>query len=209
MPPTGWPARRLAPRLPLGAPPARSIERATKRVALPSLLAPGASAETGIGDAQVTHVLGLEGSLMQRQVIPEPLPAELDALLGHARSVVGDALLGAVLFGSWARGQAYLDSDVDVLLIVDRSIELGRDMYYHWDAKELHWHGHPVDGHFAHLYRSDRLSGLWGELALDGSVLFERDGVVSAELARIRRLIGAGRWVRQIADNEPYWMEAA
>jgi hypothetical protein len=50
---------------------------------------------------------------------------------------------------------------------------------------------------------------VWGEVAVDGVVLYERGLDVSADLARIRREIAAGRLVRRTAHGQPYWTSAA
>ena len=47
--------------------------------------------------------------------------------------------------------------------------------------------------------------GLWPEIALDGIVLFERDGALSRKLVAIRRAIADGRLVRRTAHGQPYW----
>lgn len=66
-----------------------------------------------------------------------------------------------------------------------------------------------VDAHFVHPPADDALSGLWAEAALDGVVLFERGGHLSAHLVRVRRAIAEGRLVRRVVHGQPYWTEAA
>jgi predicted nucleotidyltransferase len=56
-------------------------------------------------------------------VAPPILPRAIDAALGRFRRAVaarfGPRLREVVLFGSWARGDAHEESDVDVLVVVD------------------------------------------------------------------------------------------
>ena len=52
-------------------------------------------------------------------------------------------------------------------------------------------------------------SGLWAEVALDGTVLFDRGWMLSARLARVRRAIADGRLVRRVVHGQPYWTETA
>lgn len=131
------------------------------------------------------------------------------ALLARARSLARDALSGVVLHGSWVRGEAAPASDVDALIVVERSLALGRALYRRWDAEPVvMWQGRRIDPHFAHQPSAGRLSGLWAEVALDGIVLFERDRKVSAHLARIRREVAAGRLVRRVVHGQPYWKQA-
>ena len=134
---------------------------------------------------------------------------EATSLVAHARAVAGDALSAIVLHGSWVRGEATQDSDVDVLIVVDRSLMLSLDLYRAWDAQAMAWRGRRVDAHFVYLGSGREPSGLWAELAVDGIVLFERDWELSAHLARIRRTIAAGRLVRRVVHGQPYWTETA
>jgi predicted nucleotidyltransferase len=52
--------------------------------------------------------------------IPRSLRPALEAYAERLRVRFGSRVRGLVLFGSWARGEAHEDSDVDVLVLVDR-----------------------------------------------------------------------------------------
>ena len=130
------------------------------------------------------------------------------ALVSRAAEVAGDALVAVLLHGSWARGEATPDSDMDLLVVVELHIAPNRQWYRDWDTQPAVWEGRAVDPHFVHPPREDRLSGLWAEAALDGIVLFDRGRRVSAALARIRRAIANGRFVRRVVHGQPYWTEA-
>lgn len=130
-------------------------------------------------------------------------------LLARAASVAGDSLKAVLLHGSWARGEATAASDVDALIVVDRSLQLDRALYRLWDAESITWQGHSVDAHFVHVPEEETLSGLWAEAAIDGQVHFDRDGSVSEHLHRVRRAIAEGRLLRRVANGQPYWTEAA
>ncbi len=131
------------------------------------------------------------------------------ALVIAAATLVGDRLAGIVVYGSWARGEAAAGSDVDVLVVVDRSVALTRSLYRAWDRSPATWHGRAVDAHFAHLPAGDVEGGLWGEVAVEGVVLFERDWRLSAALVQIRRQNAEGRLVRRFVHGQPYWTVAA
>jgi len=122
-----------------------------------------------------------------------------------------DALLAGVLvYGSYARGDATAASDVDLLVVVDSAVALTRALYRDWDAAPVEWEGRHVDPHFLHLPAGRRQApGAWCEAAIDGVVLFERDGAVTRHLAAIRGEIAAGRLVRRSAHGQPYWTVAA
>jgi predicted nucleotidyltransferase len=131
------------------------------------------------------------------------------ALVRRAAEVAGDALIGVVLHGSWARGEAARTSDVDVLIVIERRLALSRALYRTWDEAVPSWEGRRVDPHFAHPPDDGPTGGLWGEVATDGIVLVERDLEISAILVRTRRDIAAGRLVRRIVHGQPYWTAVA
>lgn len=135
---------------------------------------------------------------------------DVTSLVGHAHAVVGDALSGIVLHGSWIREEATPSSDVDALIVVDSGVVLRRALYRAWDAEPIvTWRSRRLDPHFVHPPEDGEISGLWAEVALDGMVLLDRDWKLAAHLARIRHAIAAGRVVRRVVHGHPYWKEAA
>jgi hypothetical protein len=144
-----------------------------------------------------------------------PLDSAAVAADGHAvvhRAVeaYGPSLAGVIVFGSWARGEAAAASDVDVLVVLDPRLPLTRSSYAPWDAAPATWDGHPVEVHLVHLPEPGaEASGLWGEAALDGLVVYEQPHRVSARLAEVRREIAAGRFVRKVVQGQPYWRRVA
>lgn len=137
------------------------------------------------------------------------LADDASGIVDRASRVAGHALVGVVLYGSWARGDAGPGSDVDVLVVVDPSMALTRALYRAWDAVPATWQGRPVDPHFVHPPGSRPSGAVWGEVAVDGVVLFERGLEVSGALARVRRDIADGRLVRRVAHGQPYWTMVA
>lgn len=129
------------------------------------------------------------------------------AVIAWASDAFGDALCGVVVYGSWARDEATSESDVDVLVVLDASVALTRDIYRTCDLAPLSWDGHPVQVQIVRMPAADRAggSGLWPEIALDGIVMFERDFELSRRLVAIRRAIADGRLVRRTAHGQPYW----
>lgn len=130
------------------------------------------------------------------------------ALADRAMSVAAAALVGVIVYGSWARGDAGPGSDVDVLVVLDATRPLTRDLYSAWDAEPLSWQGRPVDPHFVHLPGGGQASGVWAEAAVDGVILFEAGLRLSSVLAQVRRDIVAGRLVRRVVHGQPYWVAA-
>lgn len=138
------------------------------------------------------------------------LDEEVSAVVERAASMLGQALVGVVAFGSWVRGEHDATSDFDVLLIAADDLAITRELYRRWDdAPGLAWKGLEVEPHFAHLPPDAEVpSGLWGEVAADGVILFERGFEVSTRLAAVRRRIADGDIVRRFAEGQPYWVRA-
>lgn len=135
------------------------------------------------------------------------LDEEASAIVERAASLLGEALVGIVAFGSWVRGQHDATSDFDVLLIAADDLAISRQLYRRWDdAPGLSWQGLDVEPHFVHLLPEGEVpSGLWGEVATDGVILFERGFEVSTRFAEVRRRIADGDIVRRFAQGQPYW----
>jgi predicted nucleotidyltransferase len=130
--------------------------------------------------------------------------------VGRALALFGADLVGVLVYGSYARGDATPSSDVDLLVVIDASIPLTRSLYRDWDAAAAVWDQRPTDPHFVHAPSRDRpAAGAWCEAAIDGVVLFERDGAVTRHLAAIRGDIAAGRIARRSAHGQPYWTAVA
>ncbi len=155
-----------------------------------------------------TGQISLNELCTRKLALPGSTPSgPTGAAVTRAVTVVGDALVGVVAFGSWARREMRDQSDVDVLLVVEDGRDIHRQMYRCWDESPVFWNGHPVEPHFVHLpHRGRRMSGLWAEVAVDGVVLFERELRVSSRLVEFRREIASGRVSRRRIHGQPYWV---
>jgi predicted nucleotidyltransferase len=123
------------------------------------------------------------------------------------RELVGGSLAGILLFGSAARGERRADSDVDLLIVVDPEVPLARTLYERWD--EVIGHDTTLSPHFVH--RPDdvaKAGSIWYEAAVDGTVLFERDGDLARFLRALRGSMAEGRIRRKSAYGHPYWVHA-
>ncbi len=153
--------------------------------------------------------LSLNEFCVRRLSMPAvPMESDPDAreLVRRADAMFGSQLVGILLYGSWVRGEATDQSDVDALVVLDPSVELTRALYREWDAHRLAWGGRALDVHFAHLPGEMEVTGgAWAEAAIDGRVLFEHAGRVSAQLTRVRRAIVDGRLVRRMVHGQSYW----
>ena len=142
--------------------------------------------------------LAVPGGLM------DPAASEV---VNRAGAILGESLVGVLVFGSWARGDDSPASDLDVLLIADDRVAIARELYRLWDAgPPLEWNGCRVEPHFVHLPSEEAaVSGLWAEAATDGIVIHEREFEVSRRLVTIRRRILRGELSLHMAHGQPYW----
>lgn len=124
----------------------------------------------------------------------------------RAAKAFGDELVGVVVHGSWARGEARAASDVDVLVALAPASRVTRASYATWDLEPIAEGGRDVDVHFATLPAGDVDPGpMWLEVAIDGTVVFDRDHQVARYLGAVRRRIAGGAWTRHVANGHPYW----
>jgi predicted nucleotidyltransferase len=131
-------------------------------------------------------------------------------VVSRARATFGDRLLGVLVLGSWARGEAAATSDIDVLIVIDPGTTLTRDLYRAWDLDPLVFEGRAIDAHFAHPSAAGAApTAVWCEAAVDGVLWYDRDGAIAIRLGEVRRAIAEGRVVRAFAHGQPYWKGAA
>lgn len=130
------------------------------------------------------------------------------AAVRRAAAVAGGALVGVIAFGSWARSELHDRSDIDLLVVLDDTLDLSRELYTRWDDAPIFADGKRVEPHFVSLPKSPPPAvGLWAEAAVDGVVLFARDLALAALLAGVRRQLVEGRVRRKSVHGQPYWVE--
>lgn len=128
----------------------------------------------------------------------------------RACALFGDRLIGVLVLGSWARGEAAATSDIDVLIVLDPTTALTRDLYRAWDETPLQSEGRAVDAHFAHPpVVGTAPTAVWCEAAVDGILWYDREGTLAVQLGHVRRAIAGGQVVRAFAHGQPYWKGAA
>ena len=141
---------------------------------------------------------------------PLGFPIDVAALVDRVREVVADEqIVGLIVHGSMARGDASTSSDIDVLIVVDRDVALTRELYRRWDAGHTAPSERSLDAHFVHLPQStERAGSVWCEAAIEGVVVTDPRGRVWRALLEVRRAISEGKLVRRQAHGQPYWTAA-
>lgn len=131
------------------------------------------------------------------------------AIAARATTLFGPDLVGIVLYGSWARGEATAASDIDTLVVLEATRPITRALYRAWDHAPLRHDGHPIEAHLVTMPTPESAPGtVWLEAALDGVVVLDRDRRIARHLGRLRRDIAAGAHLRRRAHGQPYWTEA-
>jgi hypothetical protein len=124
----------------------------------------------------------------------------------------GKQLIGVILFGSAARGDATENSDIDLMLVMDPEMKITRALYLQWEhfCRE-HCRTREsarISPHFVSLAGSvHQAGGLWYETAIEGIVLWESGCRVSRFLASVRTAMGHGKIRRRMAQGSPYWIK--
>lgn len=131
------------------------------------------------------------------------------AAIEYAEQALGGVLVGAVVYGSWARGEETADSDIDLMLVLPGDADITRDLYRRWDEGPPAWEGRTIEPHIVRLPApGDEISSTWAEAALDGIVLHDPTLAVSRALGSIRHRIAEGEVARRTIQGQPYWTMA-
>lgn len=124
-------------------------------------------------------------------------------IISSAERQFGEAFLGLLLYGSRARGDAYETSDTDILLVVDPSVRIERELYRSWDTILPS----DISLNISNLPSSARDAGsLWFECALDAKVLHDPTGIIRRRLEEIKEMIVSGAVIRRTTHGQGYWI---
>lgn len=123
------------------------------------------------------------------------------------RKKFGRHLLGVLVFGSQARAEADPWSDVDLLIVVDETIPIERPLYRWWDEALEAGLPKSINPQFVRPPSDVReAGGLWFEVALAHEILWEKRGLVSDLLERLKETIASGAVRRYTTQGQPYWV---
>jgi predicted nucleotidyltransferase len=134
-------------------------------------------------------------------------PAGVPIPLEQVQRLLGESLSGILLFGSAARGERRDSSDIDLMIVVRSDLPLTRALYERWDQGIEGVTSSRLSPHFVHLPDDEEEGGgLWYEAAVDGVVLFDREGRISRFLRTVRGSMAEGKLQRKSAYGHPYWI---
>lgn len=116
-------------------------------------------------------------------------------------------LCGIVLFGSYATGDASSESDVDLMIIMERDVPIERGLYRWWDENIVWEERAALSPHFVGMIDdADGAGGLWLEVATSGKIIYQRDSVLNDLFYSVEKLISDGRVRKYISNGHSYWV---
>ncbi len=129
-----------------------------------------------------------------------------DEAVRALRAALGDRLVAVVLFGSRARGDARPESDWDLLVLAD---DLPENVH---ERRLLLKQRLPASyrGGLSLLIRTpaefeSRLPSLYLDIALDGQILYDRDGYATHRLGELRRIMDKAGLYRLRTSHGDVW----
>jgi predicted nucleotidyltransferase len=146
---------------------------------------------------------------LSRSFFPTTSDPTLDSVVSEVARRWGSEFVGAVLFGSAARGELNTSSDIDLLVVIDAPPT--REHYDAWDRSLPKKLGvHVINPQFVRLPSTPSdAGGIWYETALEGIVLRDRKNAIHRLLAGIRELMLDGKIQRKLVHGHPYWIRKA
>lgn len=135
--------------------------------------------------------------------LERPFKEVVDQLKIHFK----EKLCGIILFGSQATGKATSESDIDILIVLDKSLPIVRSLYRWWDDTVKWKEGGELNPHFVNcLDSSEDASGMWLEIAQSGKILFQKDKIIDNLFNGIKRLIKNGKVRRYVSNGHAFWV---
>lgn len=130
----------------------------------------------------------------------------LQEVIAALKQVLQERLIGVVLFGSRARGDAGQLSDWD-LLVIARDLPERAFARHLWlkDALPANWRARVAILAKTPAEFEAALAAIYLDIALDGVVLFDTDGYLTSHLTRLRQLIETRGLRRETHQRDQAW----
>lgn len=137
----------------------------------------------------------------------EGLTKSLDDIIHTLSLHFKDDLIGVVLFGSYATGEATPDSDIDLLIVLKKTVPIERGLYRWWDDNIIWKEKALLNPHFVCYPESAYdAGGLWLESATCGRIIFQRQRLIEKLFQSLKDLISEGKVRRYISNGHSYWI---
>ncbi len=149
---------------------------------------------------------------LEKQTATEEPPWKKESLriLRRIQQQFAGNLIGLVAFGSQIRGEATSASDLDLLVVVSKEIEIERSLYQGWENNAPSRLPFEVNPHFVRLPSSaSDAGGIWFEIALESEILWQQDQRVTDFLSQIQEAIQSNKVCRFWSNGHPYWVRNA
>ena len=142
---------------------------------------------------------------MEKQEGLAPLLSALSAAAKELDELLGEEFVGMALFGSWARGEARPDSDVDVFIVL-RSLKgmEARSRIYKVIARRVRRGLTLIDMRLEELKGTVELTPLFINIVADAIVIWDKEGLLHSFIEKGRELIKKAGLVRYKTPDGKY-----
>ncbi|MBU4484207.1 toxin-antitoxin system HicB family antitoxin [bacterium] len=118
-----------------------------------------------------------------------------------------EKLVGVVVFGSQIDGYATEHSDVDLLIVLDKSLSINRSLYRWWDENISDGSGFEINPHFVSMPDDiKKTTGIWLEIAQNNEILFQKRCNMKTLMDKLNELIKNDHVRRYWSNGHPYWV---
>jgi predicted nucleotidyltransferase len=136
----------------------------------------------------------------------------LNSLQAKLQKHFGEELSAIIVFGSAVKGEQFTESDIDILVVLENSQPILREIYRHWDEK-IEDHKKPIiNPHFVHWpQKTGFCSSLRLEVAQAHQWIFAKNPYVKRHLESLHHFFADQKVIRKDNHGQPYyvWRENA
>lgn len=136
----------------------------------------------------------------------EALLKRLQRASSELKEILGEGFTGLMLFGSYARGEAREDSDVDILVVLKglKGMRI-RSIIYKVIVDNIGLPITLVDIDLRELAREDlEVTPLLLNILYDGIIVYDETGILARLKSKIKELVSKAKLVRYKTPNGKY-----